>query len=159
MSLKNQLNQLYQISEAQQRAQHGIYDFFYRMSFDKLIDNLLPPAVNPFLQQPDKFDAIEEEDDDAESDKPPPDPIDSMCQQLSQEITAATVASPSSDAAGNNDSSQQVSAPNSIIQLFTTDQILTKRRGGCVSSEGDVIYEWPTLIVLLGPVLPQGHRP
>ena len=28
MSLKNQLNQLYQISEAQQRAQHGIDDFF-----------------------------------------------------------------------------------------------------------------------------------
>ena len=131
MSLKNQLNQLYQISEAQQRAQHGIDDFS-RVNLDKLIDNLLPTAVNPFLQQPDKFDAIEEEDDDAESEKPPADPIDSMCQQLSQEITAATLASPSSDAAaGNNDSSQQVSDPNSISQLFTrtTDQILTKRKG------------------------------
>ena len=116
MSLKNQLNQLYQISEAQQRAQHGIDDFSYRVNLDKLIDNLLPPLVNPFLQQPDKFDAIAEEDDDAESDKPPAaDPIDSMCQQLSQEITAATLASPSSDAAaGNNDSSQQVSDPNNM---------------------------------------------
>ena len=109
------LNQLNQISEAQQRAQHGIDDFSYRVNLDKLIDNLLPPLVNPFLQQPDKFDAIEEEEDDAESDKPPADPIDSMCQQLSQEITAATLASPSSDAAaGNNDSSQQVSDPNNM---------------------------------------------
>ena len=93
--------------------------------------------MNPFLQQPDKFDAIEEEEDDAESEKPPADPIDSMCQQLSQEITAATVASPSSDAAaGNNDSSQQVSDLNSIAQLFTstTGQILSKGRVSCVSS-------------------------
>ena len=129
MSLKNQLNQLYQISEAQQRAQHGIDDFS-RVNLNKLINILLPPAVNPFLQQPDKFDAIEEEDDDAESEKPPADPIDSMCQQLSQEITAATLASPSSDAAaGNNDSSQQVSDPNTIGLLLTskTDQNVTKR--------------------------------
>ena len=125
MSLKNQLNQLYQISEAQQRAQHGI-DNFYRLPDACNLITCFPAAVNPFLQQPDKFDAIQEEDDDAESEKPPADPIDSMCQQLSQEITAATLASPSSDAAaGNNDSSQQVSAPNSRIQPFTTDQCLT----------------------------------
>ena len=117
--------------------------------------------MNPFLQQPDKFDAIEEEeDDDAESEKPPADPIDSMCQQLTQEITAATIVSPSSDAAGNNDSSQQVSALNSRIQLFTTDQILTKREGfSVISVLTRDIYKWPSFIALLGPVLPQGHRP
>ena len=76
-----------------------------------LILNFL--AVNPFLQQPDKFDAIEEEEDDIEAEKSfekpaaAADPIDSMCQQLSQEITAA-VASPSESAANNNPS-QQVS--------------------------------------------------
>ena len=70
-------------------------------------------AVNPFLQQPDKFDAIEEEEDDAEAAErsaEPADPIDSMCQQLSQEITAAVaVASPSDSTVNNNSSQQQVS--------------------------------------------------
>ena len=69
-------------------------------------------AVNPFLQQPDKFDAIEEEEDDAEAERSaePADPIDSMCQQLSQEITAAVaVASPSDSTVNNNSSQQQVS--------------------------------------------------
>ena len=88
-------------------------------------------AVNPFLQQPDKFDAIEEEEDDeAEKSAEPTDPIDSMCQQLSQELTAATVAvapvaSPA-DSTVNNNSSQQVSDHKKSSGFIESD---TKRRG------------------------------
>ena len=70
--------------------------------------------MNPFLQLPDKFAAIEEEDD-AEAEKsagPAADPIDSMCLQLSQELTAAAVTSPAAEPAVCNNSSQQVSESN-----------------------------------------------
>ena len=86
-------------------------------------------AVNPFLLQPDKFDAIEEEEDEAEKNAEPPaaDPIDSMCQQLSQELSltaanvAVAVASPPSDSTVNNNSSPQVSEQKKLYVIPDPD--------------------------------------
>lgn len=132
MSLKNQLNQLYQISEEQQRAH-----------------------VNPFLLQPDKFDAIEEEEDEAEKNAEPPaaDPIDSMCQQLSQELSltaanvAVAVASPPSDSTVNNNSSPQQSQSLPYIPLGATASSSSQPSKELSSSEQQpsANFEFPAL--------------
>ncbi len=63
--LKSHLSQLYQLSDAQKQQQQ---------------------QQNPF--QESKFDAIAEDDAEEEEDATPADPISSMCQQLSQELSA-----------------------------------------------------------------------
>ncbi len=64
--LKSHLSQLYQLSDAQKQAQQQ--------------------QQNPF--QESKFDAIAEDEAEEEEDATPADPISSMCQQLSQELSA-----------------------------------------------------------------------
>ncbi len=95
MNLKNQLNQLYQQSDSQQKP-------------------------NPFLQADfDKFGTIEEEEDGegGEAAAAPSDPIGNMCHQLSQELSALSAT------ATNNVSSDQVSCMHKL-RLIRTIQAL-----------------------------------
>ncbi len=96
--LKSHLSQLYQISDAQQKQAQK--------------------SVEASFQEP-KFDAIAEDDETEAAD--PQDPISSMCQQLSQELSALSNKEEKGDAEENVAEKKVITChiPYSSILVFS----------------------------------------